>query len=1346
MKPTFKIFVSSPSDVSTERYIVDSVIKYLSRKYESRVNIEPFLWEKEPLEANKGSFQDSITPVEKCHLVIAIIWNRIGFPLGKFDKNSIDQRFYPPTWIDRNPTGTEYEIVKALQAYKATVGSDEEKRFPDLLVYRKTAIDNVLLSEAKEAGKQFDEAETFFSWLTRDNVDGSFTTAFFKFEAPNQFEEILKEHLEKWIIKKLKLKIDDIKATPIWLNGSPFRSLQPFDVEHSDIFFGRQQETYLLLDQFRALEKEQKALMVVMGVSGSGKSSLLRAGVVANLYNRKNENWKYTAINPGIGAHPFETLVNTIYTDLKLFSPTKREIQLEIAKKSREALALSVSEYLENQKAKYFILIDQFEELFTGNYDKSELLIFSNALIELAKNRQIWIAVTLRSDYYHCLETLPTFFEFIREKGFYHLKTPSHAGLDLIVRKPVLIAGLRYEEKDGIGLDQVIIEEVKELGDCLPLLEFTLNRLYDVGYEDGILAYEEYDSIGRIGGSINKHAKNTIAALDKESRERLPFLLDQLIGVDAEGRSMRLYPARSEFGKNTPIEHLINVLVKERLLTAGTNSDKQPTVALAHDLLLTHWDEIQSHFQRNQQALKDKQWLKNAAARWKSENKNNAFLLNTNKLIDKAEIQLVYQMGNEDCLVTDYVNASVAQKKKNIWGWIGLIIADICLLYLLFALIGGILSTSIRNIVIQDYNFLELWEEIYNSSLENLIGCIPLLILIIWLNIRIISPLNTLDNVRKERNIIWAILLTDLLSTIVNIFDQNADLLTLFITSLVIMSIWVTWLLNNYYIRKKVRLWKEKRYAIKTLNPLKKYLKPIANSIFWAAVVMFILLFIGVKSEEEKEFLSSNNLYQTINQPWEYNSGVILSLLEDGANIDRQNERGQAVLHLASFNNDSVTIEKLLSEYHANIEIEDNFGNTPFMTAVSNKSRKAFNALLNYSPNINHQNKDGFSPLLLAVQNNDSKIIDSLIKLGADINHKTKIGYSAPYLAARIGNIKALACLWKETENDVLVILNNPLDKSRDMSSEVVSLIAGYKRWQGDHDESVAFYDLALSKTEGDTLNMVYILYELAGTILNNDPSDEKGILLLKKCYSLCNNDWLKETIGSSLLWHLVQFGYFDEAYPLAKEIMSKIDTTDISPTMMNISYALFFKGDTASVFNIHKRNRNKNFYDGRSWRSEVYSDFAQLGWLGVGNEMLGYAKKKWEIKTMKLSYLLKPQTITDPELNYLKNKLIGTWRCEDRTNNVLLSFKWEVGKDGFTIINIYDAENNGLIQKTKSEWRLGFNENNRLIIAERFNNDGAITKATIDFRNNYTELLLTLHETTYQFSDFKQRLYRRIK
>ncbi len=266
---TIRVFVSSPGDVGEERAIARRVIARLKDRFAVFLEIESVLWEWEPI-LGTGSPQSQIVRPSQTDIVVSILWTRLGTPLPESFRRP-DGTLYG--------SGTEFELEDAAASWK-------ERGVPSLLVYRRVSEPFVSLSDEARLQERLNQRRALEAFVDRWCRDGkgAFQAFFHEISDPSDFEEKLEQHLLKLLQEKLPTHLADSPPSRIvWTRGSPFRGLEPFEAEHRDVYFGRTRAVSQAKEALQQQLASGVGFLLIQGASGSGKSSLLRAGLVPRL-------------------------------------------------------------------------------------------------------------------------------------------------------------------------------------------------------------------------------------------------------------------------------------------------------------------------------------------------------------------------------------------------------------------------------------------------------------------------------------------------------------------------------------------------------------------------------------------------------------------------------------------------------------------------------------------------------------------------------------------------------------------------------------------------------------------------------------------------------------------------------------------------------------------------------------------------------------------------------------------------------------------------------------------------------------------------------------------------------
>jgi WD40 repeat protein/tetratricopeptide (TPR) repeat protein len=674
--PNLRVFVSSPGDAGLERIVAGRVIERLQGEFGHAVTLAPILWEAEPLRATEH-FQSQITPPSATDIFVCILWSRLGTRLPPDQFRRPDGTPYA--------SGTEWELEDAAQSYRA-------RGVPDLLVYRKMSEPLVSLNDESEIAARLAQKKMLDGFLEHwfFYPDGSFKAAYHTFLTPDQFEEMLAVHLRKLVQRRLPEHPVTAIAPSAW-HQEPFRGLETFDLKHAKIFFGRMQAIGAVKDALIRQAAAGRAFVVVFGMSGCGKSSLIRAGVLAALLEpgviEGIDLWRYCIFRPSDApADLLEGLARALVApgalpelepggfDAASLAAHFRSAATGAAAPIRMGLvrAAEVEQsragYPRRPEARLLLVVDQLEELFTLERETpARRENFIAVVSALACSGVVWVLAAMRSDFYpHCAE-LPELARLKSGAGQFDLLPPSVAQISQIIRYPALAAGVRFEQdpRTGQTLDDILHEAGSKDPEALPLLEFTLDELYKQRTGDAVLTFAAYEDLGGLGGALARRAEEVFTQLGLQVRASLPGLVRALVTIGPGSDVVTARRVRRSLLDVDPARnHLIDALIDARLMVSDRDTDGQAIVGIAHEALLNNWPRVRASLEADREFLRARARAADSAARWRLEGRRADFLLPVGKPLSEAEDLLGRRRPDLDPETIDYITASTRAYRK----------------------------------------------------------------------------------------------------------------------------------------------------------------------------------------------------------------------------------------------------------------------------------------------------------------------------------------------------------------------------------------------------------------------------------------------------------------------------------------------------------------------------------------------------------------------------------------------------------------------------------------------------------------------------------------------------------
>jgi len=369
----------------------------------------------------------------------------------------------------------------------------------------------------------------------------------------------------------------------------PFKGLAHFDVADAEYFFGRERLVAELVS--RAVDAP---LVGVVGPSGSGKSSILRAGLLAALAAGAlpgSEDWRVVLVRPG--EHPRAAL------DRLLGGQSLPDVVAGLAHGARLVLA-----------------VDQLEELFTICRDEAERAAFVASLTAAALDpeRRVVVAVCLRADFYGRCAAYPGLADVL-SRNHVLVGAMGRDELARAIELPARRAGLEIER----SLVEALVADVVSEPGGLPLLSATLLELWRTR-QDNLLQLQTYRRSGGVKGAVARMAEDAYRRMSDEDRALTRAVMLRLVAGDGATVARRRLPV-AEFDRTRGADRVLAELIRARLLTIGEGE-----VEVAHEALLREWPRFTAWLEESQEERRFRTHLAASASDWAARERDPAEL------------------------------------------------------------------------------------------------------------------------------------------------------------------------------------------------------------------------------------------------------------------------------------------------------------------------------------------------------------------------------------------------------------------------------------------------------------------------------------------------------------------------------------------------------------------------------------------------------------------------------------------------------------------------------------------------------------------------------------------------
>jgi energy-coupling factor transporter ATP-binding protein EcfA2 len=412
-------------------------------------------------------------------------------------------------------------------------------------------------------------------------------------------------------------------AAPVAL--CPYRALRAFREEDAALFFGREVFSEGLLEKTLSHD-----LVAVVGPSGSGKSSVVQAGLMPLLRSGRTSEITWDAIVFTPGKRPFHRMAAALVPLWELEADqTERLLKAEKLGEGLAGNQVKLSAAIEHALLatpgtdRILVIVDQFEELFTLT-SEDDRKKFMSALLEAADSSPMTIILTLRADFYSQAIELDRNLSDKIQRGLINLGPMKEEELRRAIENPARCVGLEFESK----LADRILNDVLEQPGNLPLLEFALAQLWEKR-QGRLLTHQAYDEIGKVEGSISRRAEELFARLPSEQQSIALSVMTRLVRVAAaneEGTDTRQRVNLNEM--DAQMLKVAQSFVDARLFVTSRNeTTNEETVEVAHEALIRRWNRLKELLNKDREFLLWRQRLNLSLAEWQRTKHDEGTLL-----------------------------------------------------------------------------------------------------------------------------------------------------------------------------------------------------------------------------------------------------------------------------------------------------------------------------------------------------------------------------------------------------------------------------------------------------------------------------------------------------------------------------------------------------------------------------------------------------------------------------------------------------------------------------------------------------------------------------------------------
>jgi hypothetical protein len=700
---TLRIFISSPGDVAEERQITGKVIERLQGKYWSFVRLDDVFWEQKVVRST-AHYQDELINPGDCEMVLGIVWSRLGSPLPEKFRKQTGERYQSGTEWELEMAFDAYEkdLAQTGDAIAAKPDIIIYRRRAPRPVHEDEATDAMAAEQARNLDAYLKENYWFPDGTIKRPITGYTSLEEFETKLSLDLEQLILRHIPGL---KPGFEPPPISGSPFkGLHAFDFKDSDRYfgrnreirEIQQQLLASARKGLPFLLIYGGSGYGKSslmRAGLAPVLTRPGGsldeihgwrrvpfqpakGNGTLVERLARAILQpptpeeaeqSRAHKHWPLTGLSELSGA----SIDNTPWDAAATGDTTKAWDSVALTRHfsddDRRVFAIAaIVQTLESLNRHLLLEIDQLEELFTTpEFDETQRAAFLKTIGDLTATGRVWTVATMRSEFFPRIAEQPELFHLVGKDRGYILPPPDRQSLREIIRYPALAARLEFERRDKEitisirkegdefveekakhdYLHDQILADAEDSPDALPLLEFVLQQLYE-GRDEAkdLLTWNSYVNANGLKGAIAKCATDVYQELDLVAKEARHRIFASLVHIDPAKGTITRKRARLEYLKIHPgSETFLRAFLTAHLLITDEDAQKaEPVVTLAHEALISHWDELSHWIKEHRSDLLAHQRLDEQTRLWTENSEKKSYLLSEARL---AEAERVAESG-----------------------------------------------------------------------------------------------------------------------------------------------------------------------------------------------------------------------------------------------------------------------------------------------------------------------------------------------------------------------------------------------------------------------------------------------------------------------------------------------------------------------------------------------------------------------------------------------------------------------------------------------------------------------------------------------------------------------------